>query len=293
MQIKIVNHMKQILFILLILGSLTTFAQEKKQETDSLTKKKAVATPGVPKSSKDSLGTSQSIDSLKAELTLYKSFYAYISKKFFPEKYKNLPINRAIPLADSLSAARDKRFKGLESMSKEKKDSLSYALITAEALEEENETLRTENQTFRIENQTFKMLLASLIGEKVYPQNEAEIKGNWQVFVNPLKVTGSGQVSAIVSLEKMVLIDSIAKQTIKQIVFLEEDLADVYFLGGKKTKCFYKVIGFSRDKTYSITLKKSDEIDITIFITAVPRGLQLSYKLGKNPNYYMFGYMRR
>jgi hypothetical protein len=209
----------------------------------------------------------------------YTGFYTYVSNKFFPEQYKNLPIEKAIPLVDSLRAARDEKFAGLESMSKERMDSLSVALKTAEVL--------------RIENQTFKTILASLVGEKVYPQRVEELKGAWQVFVNPLKVTGSGQMSAVVSLERMVLIDSIAKYTVSQIVFLEEDLADIYFLGGQKTKCFYKVAGFSRDKTYSISLQKSDEINITLFITPVPRGLQVSYKLGRSPHYYMFGYMRR
>jgi hypothetical protein len=284
--------MKKKIILLIILSGLTgsTFLHAQKKGSS----KKEVATDTAkavtsPKSAaqdslkalhvNDSLKTLKANDSLNAQLTLYKGFYTYISGKFFPEKYKNIPIEKAIPLADSLRAARDEKFKGLETMSKGRMDSIALLLKTAEAL--------------RIENQTFKTLLASLIGEKVYPQQEAELKGSWQVFVNPIKLSGTGQMSAVVSLEKMILVDSIAKASISQIVFLEEDLADIYFLGGKKTKCFYKVTGFSRDKTYSIALEKSNEINITLFITPVPRGLQISYKLGKNPNYYMFGYMRR
>jgi len=280
--------MRKKIILLLMLSSLTgsMLLQAQKKENAETSKKeivkdtsKVVVAPTPSQWVKDSVKTVQLIDSLKAQITLYKSFYTFISNKFFPEKYKNIPIEKAAPLVDSLRAARDETFKGLETMSKGRMDSITLLIKTVEAL--------------RIENQTFKTLLASLIGEKVYPQQEAELKGSWQVFVNPLKVTGSGQMSAVVSLEKMVLVDSLAKATISQIVFLEEDLADIYFLGGKKTKCFYKVTGFSRDKTYSISLQKSDEINITLFITPVPRGLQVSYKLGKNPNYYMFGYMRR
>jgi len=144
-----------------------------------------------------------------------------------------------------------------------------------------------------VQNQTFRALLASLIGENVYPQNEVELKGSWQVYVQPLTVTGTGQESAIVSQDKFVMPDSVSKSSIKQIVFLEEDLADIYFIGGKKTKCFYTVAGFSREKTYTIALQKAEEINIKLFVTPVPRGLQVSYKSGKGAGQYMFGYMRR
>jgi hypothetical protein len=227
----------------------------------------------------DSLKRSAERDSINAQLTLYKNFYTHISNKFFPEEFKNIEIEKAIPLADSLSAANQSASKGLQSLSNRKIDSLSYLLKTAD--------------TLRMENQVFKALLISLIGENVYPLNETELKGSWQVFVQPLQVTGSGQESAIVSLEKIVLADSVYKFAIKQIVFLEEDLADIYFFGGKKTKCFYKVTGFSRDKTYSISLQKGDEINIKLFVTPVPRGLQISYKVGLDAGKYMFGFMRK
>jgi hypothetical protein len=282
------RHNILVLLMLLVLTGTTMAQRKNKKETtavDSTAQKvvvadttKAVIAP-VAVVNTDSLKRTAEIDSLNAQLVLYKDFYAYIANKFFPEKYKKIEIEKAIPLADSLSAANNNKWKGIESMSKGKIDSLSLLLKRAD--------------TLQMENQTFKALLVSLIGEKVYPLNEAELKGSWQVFVQPLQVTGSGQESAIVSLEKIVLPDSLYKLAIKQIVFLEEDLADVYFFGGKKTKCFYKVTGFSRDKTYTISLQKGDEINIKLFVTPGPRGLQVSYKAGRGTGKYMFGFMRK
>ena len=240
---------------------------------------KAVAAPAVAIAAPDSLKKPTATDSLSAQLVLYKGFYTHISDKFFPEKFKNIEIEKAIALADSLSAANQSANKGLQSLKQSKIDSLSILLKTAD--------------TLRMENQTIKSLLVSLIGANVYPLNESELKGTWQVFVQPLQVTGSGQESAIVSLEKIVIADSLYKLAIKQIVFLEEDLADIYFFGGKKTKCFYKVTGFSRDKTYTISLQKSDDINIKLFVTPGPRGLQVSYKAGRGTGKYMFGFMRK
>jgi hypothetical protein len=241
---------------------------------------KIVAVPAMTDEAvADSLKIAAERDSLNAQVTLYKNFYTYIRDKFFPEEFKDIEIEKAIPLADSISAANQSAARGLQSLSNSKIDSMSLLLKTAD--------------TLRLENQIFKGLLISLIGENVYPLNETELKGSWEVFVQPLQVTGSGQESAIVSLEKIVLADSVYKLAIKQIVFLEEDLADIYFFGGKKTKCFYKVTGFSRDKTYSISLQKGDEINIKLFVTPVPRGLQISYKAGLDAGKYMFGFMRK
>jgi hypothetical protein len=238
---------------------------------------KTVVTPVVAVA--DSIKKPTENDSLTAQLVLYKNFYTHINDKFFPEEFKNIEIEKAIALADSLSAANQSSSKGLQSLSQSKIDSLSILLKSAD--------------TLRMENQTFKALLISLIGENVYPLNEMELKGSWQVFVQPLQVSGAGEESAIVSLEKIILPDSLYKLAIKQIVFLEEDLADIYFYGGKKTKCFYKVNGFSRDKTYTIFLQKGDEINTKLFVTPGPRGLQVSYKAGRGTGKYMFGFMRR
>jgi hypothetical protein len=87
----------------------------------------------------------------------------------------------------------------------------------------------------------------------------------------------------------MIIPESLHKSSIKQIVVLEEDLADIHFIGWKKTKCFYKVAEFSRDKTYAIFLQKAEEINIKLFVTPVPRGLQVSHKLGKTPGRLVHG----
>jgi hypothetical protein len=274
-----------VLLMMLLLAGATMAQRKKKEAAKDSTAGKAVAvdTVKVPsgsvKAESDSLTAARNYDSLNAQLKLYKNFYAYISGKFFPEKLKNIEIEKAIALADSLSAANNSKWTGLQSLSKSKIDSLQLLLKTAD--------------TLRIQNQTFRALLESLIGENVFPLNETELKGSWQVYVQPLGITGTGLESGIVSLEKIVLPDTLYKSAIRQIIFLEEDLADIYFVGGKKTKCFYKVVGFSREKTFSILLQKADEINIRLFVTPVPRGLQVSYKLGKGAGRYMFGYMRK
>jgi len=272
------------LFLVLLLLTVSAVAQLRKKNkeapVDSVAKTETVAdTTNSIKPKNDSVKQTSASDSLNAQLTLYKDFYAYISNKFFPEKFKKAGIEKAITLTDSLSKSNESTRTSLQSLSKGKIDSLTLLLRRAD--------------TLQMENQTFKNLLVSLIGENVYPQNEGDLKGSWQVFVQPLTITGSGQESGIVSQDKMILPDSLYKASIDQIVFLEEDLADIYFFGGKKTKCFYTVNGFSREKTYTIFLQKGTEINIKLFVTPVPRGLQVSYKLGNGTGQYMFGYMRR
>jgi hypothetical protein len=266
---------KTLLFTLIILSS-AAFAQKKKdQPSDSV---KAAHAAIRQAATADSLKQVR-YDSVKTELGQYKKFYSYINNKFFPEKFRNVDVEKAIALGDSLSAANNKKWTGLQTMSKGKIDSLSVLLKTAD--------------TLRMENQTYKSLLTSLIGEDVYPLSENELKGSWYVFVQPLKIVGTGNESGIVSLDKLALPDSLQKAALRQIVFLEEDLADLYFIGGRKTKCFYKVNGFSREKTYSISFQKGNEINAKLFVTPVPRGLQVSYKVGKAPGQYMYGHMHK
>src|SRR5690348_5629934 len=161
--------MKNKIFILclLLIGSVAAVAQ--KTSNDSVKTESKPATSSTRHAS-DSVAMVKKYDSLNHQLALYEKFYHYINNKFFPPKYKNIDIEKAIPLADSLSAARDTKFKGIETLSKTKIDSLTLMLKTMD--------------TLRIQNQTFKALLISLMGEEVYPLNEAGLKGSWQVFVH-------------------------------------------------------------------------------------------------------------
>src|SRR5690349_16242222 len=128
-----------VLLVLLLLAGSTMAQKKKKDAAKDSTATVAVdtapaavsAVPVSTKAANDSLKAAKNYDSLNAQLALYKNFYKYISNKFFPERYKNLEIEKAIPLADSLSAANNSKWAGMQSLSKSKIDSLQVLLKTA------------------------------------------------------------------------------------------------------------------------------------------------------------------
>src|SRR6187431_168805 len=110
-----------VLFMLgMVAGSVQAQPKPKQEAVPDSEIQKTVVTDTIRKAAvapvvinTDSLKNLKVIDSLNTQLVLYKNFYAYISNKFFPEKYKKTEIEKAIILADSLSAARDSKWRGI------------------------------------------------------------------------------------------------------------------------------------------------------------------------------------
>ncbi len=149
--------------------------------------------------------------------------------------------------------------------------------------------------TLKFENKVFRDILGILIDEKNYPRSEEDFMGEWQFFINPIFIKQDSLYRGLVTYSRMNLSDDILKGMIKQITFMEDELANILYYDGNNEKCFFEVNNFSKTNTYSIHFDRKDEINIELMVTHLPNGIQVSYQSENNKNKDLFylGYMKR
>lgn len=273
-----------LLFSLLVLLADFSFGQSKKELEDQVSGLQSQVQSLTGE--RDSLATQNQAlaverDSLTKTAESYQKFYFFIRDNYFPEGARDLSPAQATGLVDSLSSARDSTLEGLQRLDLTLADSIKG--------------LRDSMTTLEIQNKAFRDVLGLALSAQVYPRQAGDLQGSWKVFLEPVDLVGTNPQAGLVSRNQMVLPDSIYKGMITRIDFLEDELADVYFAGGKRIKCFFKVTDFDLQKTYFIDLSHGKELDIQLYITHVPKGIQVSYQMPAQDGAsgFYFGYMTR
>ena len=79
--------------------------------------------------------------------------------------------------------------------------------------------------------------------EKDYPHNEQDLMGIWQLFINPIAIQKASVYTGLRTYNGMNLSDSILNGMIRQITFVEADLADIVYMDGRDKKGFMRWMG--------------------------------------------------
>ena len=277
--------------LLCILATTGTFAQSKKDLEKSLKAEKAYSDSlqkdlTATRTILDSLMASYKIssDSLSVQSNTYQHFYTYVYTKYLrpamPVDSTELTVEQATFLLDSLVKTRSTRMGNLDSAGTK---------------------MQSENEAMRMKLDILTRAFAEAGGMVRIPSNESDFSGEWDLFMVPVSLTGESPQSGMVSLEHFGAPDSIQTLVLKNIPrsikFGKDDLAEISFIGGRTTNCFYKIKGFSSDKPYIIDLNRGEDLDLRIHVVHTLHGIQASVELPALGNdaakRYLFGYMKR
>lgn len=196
---------------------------------------------------------------------LYDAFYLHVKANVFDKELINEPIDNGIEMFNQ-------SWDGKASLMELLEDSTVYLLDSLSRLSENNLTLTAQNETYL-------RLLTGSLKEEAYPNTEKELIGTWQLYLNPMQVTGEVLKSGLISHNPFTHADSLQQYNIHQIDVLPDELANIHFKDGRKQKCFYEVENFSGKKPYSIHCSKKEEFKMTIHVSPMPTGLEVSYEI--------------
>jgi hypothetical protein len=285
-----------LVFACICMGTALT-AQSKKDLEKSLKTEQAVSDSlrkelGATKTILDSLMERQklSTDALSPHGDEYKNFYTYVFTKYLKPNLKSdtmaLSVAQATALLDSLVAVRRTTLSKLDTMTVQSKDSIAR--------------LATGNEQLRLQYETLKRVIAEANGSDRLPMNETDFKGMWNLFLYPVVVVGESPKSAIVTLGKSDMSDSLyqAMQMAipRSIKFGDNDLAEISFMGGRTTNCFYKINNYSQTNPFYIDLSRGEDLTLRVYVVNTAKGLQISTELpavNEGVKRFLFGYMKQ
>ncbi|WP_163713923.1 hypothetical protein [Mangrovibacterium lignilyticum] len=155
--------------------------------------------------------------------------------------------------------------------------------------------LQHEINAMQIREEVYAGILVSALSNASFPQSEDELQGSWDLFLNPVQISGDPFQSGIISFNPFLSDEVIRKNSIYKIEFEADELATLFFYGGRSQKCFYKVTGFSTQSPYSIQFVKQGEFSLTLMISPLPTGLMVSYETSEVPQkyFYYYGLMKK
>jgi len=203
-------------------------------------------------------------NALKAEWKKYNTFFYHVKAAALDKKVINASPAEAKELFDSVWSARESRIASYKDSTSTLLDSLKTLNIYC------NDLIKQKD--------TYLRLLSGQLSEAAYPYTAQELLGEWRLFLSPKELV-DGDNTALISHNPFTVIDSLQQYNLYRIDFLPDELATLFFKGGRKQKCFYKISDFSANHPYSVAFSKQDEFKLKIYISPMPHGLEVSYKI--------------
>ncbi|TLX71481.1 hypothetical protein E9993_20220 [Labilibacter sediminis] len=218
---------------------------------------------------------------LQKEWKIQNQFFEHVKSSLLPASDINLSVDEALI-----------KFDDIINMQKNTADSLVSAnSILSDSLVKVNEN----NDKLIQENESYSNLLMSSLNKASFPKSQKEFIGVWDLFLDPVQISGEPFESGIISYNHFVDNDSIMKHNIYKIEFSADDIATLYFTGGIEQKCFYSIKDFSINSPYIIRFSKQDEFKLTMQISTLPSGLVASYEIPDKSEkvIYFYGLMKK
>ena len=195
----------------------------------------------------------------------YDAFYRHVKALVLEKQLINEPIEKGAELIDEAWNKQLLSLKQLEDSTVFLTDSLMYMV-------EQNTDLLKQNELYL-------RLLTGPLREVAIINTEKELIGTWHLYLNPMQTTGEPFKSGLISHNPFTINDSLHRHNIYQIDFLPEELANIHFKDGRTQKCFYEVKNFNSGKPYTIVCSKQDEFKVTMHVSPMPTGLEVSYEI--------------
>ena len=219
--------------------------------------------------------------SVKADWKEQNNFFEHVKSTFFDPADINASIEEGIAKFDEINEASVKKMEELALTNKSLTDSLAFYKNKANELE-------TSYKGFE------RLLMASLNAAS-FPQSASELTGNWNLFLNPVQISGEPFKSGLVGFNPFVPKKELVPHNIYRIEFAQDEIATLYFSNGKVQKSFFTINGFSSNSPYSVTFTKGDEFKLTLLISPLPNGLMVSYEapIKADKLFYFYGLMKK
>jgi hypothetical protein len=128
------------------------------------------------------------------------------------------------------------------------------------------------------ENILLKEIIRGGMKLKDYPQSAKDFLGLWNFPNTQVGLHKDSVANGLVSYSRMDIPDAFLIGMVSQVIFSDDELADIYFRDGTSEKCFYKINNFSKVKPYTISFDRRNSNRLVLIVMALPDGLQFSYK---------------
>ncbi len=209
------------------------------------------------------------------------SFFEHVKSTLFDASEINTAIEDGISKFDEINKLSKGELDKLNSESKLIKDSLIKITDRANVLESQNKA--------------YNQILLSALSAASFPKSAKDFVGTWDLFLNPVQLSGEPFESGIIGFNTFTANDSLNLHNVYKIEFTEDELATIYFNGGEIQKSFYSVKDFSDNEPYIIKFSKNDDFKLTMLVSPVASGLMVSYELPLKSDkvYYYYGLMKK
>jgi hypothetical protein len=224
----------------------------------------------------------------------HESFFDHIKTTFLPTEARNTDVDKIQPIYDEILEKNRFLTQGLKDSILILTDSLQFYSDSLQFYTDSLQLLLDERDEHLNLSQTYKNLLLAKLNEGSFPLSENELIGTWNLFLNPMQVTSDSLKNGLVSHNPFTASDSLLQHYIYKIEFLPDELATMFFKDGRRQKCFYEVKNFSAKTPYRIVCSKQESFKLTIHISPMPSGLNISYEipLDEKEKLYFFGLMK-
>lgn len=213
-------------------------------------------------------------EALQQEWRSYDAFIEHFKNKTLDKKHINESLENTQKLFDDVW---DKQISNIRTL----EDSTTFLLDTLNRLYETHMDIIERDNTFL-------RLLRGKLSEASFPSTQKELLGMWNLFLKPIQLSGDTFESGLISHNPFTVPDSIQQHNVYRIEFLQDELANIYFRGGHHQKCFYEVNEFNTGKPYTIECTKQDEFKLTLHISPMPHGLEVSYEIPVNTSQVLY-----
>lgn len=223
----------------------------------------------------------QDLTSMKADWKKQNIFFEHVKSSFFDPTDINTSIDDGVSKFDEIHKINLTEFEDLTKANKALSD--SFALY------------KKRSEKLISQNNAFNEILLSSLSRASFPQSVSEFIGTWDLFLNPVQLSGEPFEAGIIAHNPFTPKDSVLTNSLYKIEFAEDEIATLYFKGGKSHKSFYSIKDFSINSPYTIKFSKNEDFKLTMLISPIPSGLMVSYELPHKAEsvYYFYGLMKK
>ncbi len=263
--------------LLLFFISISTIAQTKKEILFSLDTLK-----------RSHRALQRDFISVKEAWKKHNIFFEHVKSEFFLPIDINTSIDEGVIKFDEISTTIQDEIKNLTKTNASLKDSLKLFVDSLQYYESIIEEMKNKSMAYN-------NIILSSLKKASFPQSKSEFVGNWDLFLDLVQLNGEPFESGIVGFNPFTPNDSLSAHNIYKIEFTEDEIATLYFRGGKEQKSFYSVKNFSSNSPYTVQFAKNDEFKLTMLISPLPTGLTISYEVPVKTEkvFYYYGLMKR
>lgn len=270
--------MKNLIVIVFILLTFSSFAQKKGKDKDAGKAPVDTVAQANQKLTAENTALKAKSDSLSKELDKYYGLYTVIKDKVVKMDFDPSKMAKII---DSLQAGRQELSLSAAS-SVMLRDSIKKIMVRYDSIGKENTGL---------------LYAVNLLkgGTGANPTDPKDFTGTWNLVLRKIKLTGESPRAGLIDISQEPLPKTatfLEGNLIASVNFLDKEFAELTFNNGDKGKCYYVINEFSKTKPYFIDFKGT-KADIRMYFMNTASGPRISFQIPGVEGQYYFGQITR